>query len=490
MALPRPTSNASERAPASLAGLFRWDGPIGPRRYALVGICLMALKYAVDAAALYWVAGVVWTPLDYLSPLRLQSRTALREHLALEVALLAWMLPFVWIGATLTIRRAVDAGMSGWFGLFFFVPFVNYVLMVVLCFASSREDARALGEPERPDPLGGDPEGGGGGEIGEPLGVPASLRTALGVAAVAVVITVLGVAFSVNVFQSYGAALFLGSPFFIGVIAGVVHNGARTQSVWGTLAIATAAIVVAGGCLLLIAAEGAICIAMVFPIALPPTWAGALIGRGMAMFSRGGGGRSQIAPGFGAMLVLIALVGVESRVREPEAFRVVTTIEVDAPPEVVWRHVVAFSELPPPSAWVFRLGIAYPVRARIEGEGVGAVRRCEFSTGAFVEPITVWDEPRRLAFDVAEQPPPMHELSPYEDLHPPHLDGYLRSVRGEFLLTPIEAPDGSVRTRLSGTTWYELDLHPAGYWRLWSDALIHRIHGRVLRHVAALSEAG
>ena len=84
MALPRPTSNASERAPASLAGLFRWDGPIGPRRYALVGICLMALKYAVDAAALYWVAGVVWTPLDYLSPLRLQSRTALREHLALH----------------------------------------------------------------------------------------------------------------------------------------------------------------------------------------------------------------------------------------------------------------------------------------------------------------------------------------------------------------------------------------------------------------------
>jgi hypothetical protein len=28
---------------------------------------------------------------------------------------------------------------------------------------------------------------------------------------------------------------------------------------------------------------------------------------------------------------------------------------------------------------------------------------------------------------------------------------------------------------------------PAGYWRLWSDMIIHRIHGRVLEHVADLS---
>ena len=31
-------------------------------------------------------------------------------------------------------------------------------------------------------------------------------------------------------------------------------------------------------------------------------------------------------------------------------------------------------------------------------------------------------------------------------------------------------------------------MEPAGYWAIWSDALIHRIHDRVLRHVAALSE--
>jgi len=158
---------------------------------------------------------------------------------------------------------------------------------------------------------------------------------------------------------------------------------------------------------------------------------------------------------------------------------VVTAIEIDAPREAVWPHVLGFAELREPPRWFFRLGIAYPVSARIEGAGRGAVRRCEFSTGAFVEPITVWDPPRRLAFDVLSQPAPMQEWSPYRHLHPPHLDGTMRSHRGEFRLVAL--PGG--RTRLEGSTWYELDLAPQAYWSIWSDFLVHRIHHRVLEHI-------
>ena len=46
------------------------------------------------------------------------------------------------------------------------------------------------------------------------------------------------------------------------------------------------------------------------------------------------------------------------------------------------------------------------------------------------------------------------------------------------------------RTRLEGSTWYTLDLGPSTYWALWSDALIHGIHGRVLEHIKGLSERG
>jgi len=125
------------------------------------------------------------------------------------------------------------------------------------------------------------------------------------------------------------------------------------------------------------------------------------------------------------------------------------------------------------------------VRTSLKGRGPGAVRHCIFTTGAFVEPITIWDEPRRLAFDVAAQPPPLEEWTPRGDLKAAHLDGYLRSRRGEFRLVPLA--NGS--TRLEGSTWYTHDLWPATYWRLWTDGIIHRIHARVLRHIKQEAEA-
>ena len=154
-------------------------------------------------------------------------------------------------------------------------------------------------------------------------------------------------------------------------------------------------------------------------------------------------------------------------------------VVIDGTPMEVWEKVIHFSELDPPSKWVQNTGIAYPIRARLEGEGVGAVRYCEFSTGPFVEPITHWEPGKRLAFDVRSQPVPMAEWSPYREIHPPHLDGYLRSKRGEFRFVAL--PDG--RTRLEGSTWYEIDIAPIGYWSMMSDAIIHRIHLRVLEHV-------
>lgn len=35
---------------------------------------------------------------------------------------------------TLTLRRVLDAGMSAWATLFYFVPYLNYCFMLALCF--------------------------------------------------------------------------------------------------------------------------------------------------------------------------------------------------------------------------------------------------------------------------------------------------------------------------------------------------------------------
>jgi hypothetical protein len=165
-------------------------------------------------------------------------------------------------------------------------------------------------------------------------------------------------------------------------------------------------------------------------------------------------------------------------------YEVRTAIDVQAPPEVVWKQVVAFTEIPPPTELMFRAGIAYPIRAEMIGSGPGAERHCVFSTGSFVEPIQIWDAPRQLKFSVTSNPAPLEEWSPYARIEPRHLHGYLLSEGGQFLLTPL--PGGG--TRLEGTTWYQHGLWPAAYWHVWSDAVIHRIHLRVLRHIREEAE--
>jgi hypothetical protein len=79
----------------------------------------------------------------------------------------------------------------------------------------------------------------------------------------------------------------------------------------------------------------------------------------------------------------------------------------------------------------------------------------------------------------------MSEWSPYADIAPPHLDGWFQSRRGEFRLIPLAGG----RTRLEGRSWYEMQLAPEAYWIVFADALIGRIHRRVLTHIERLAEA-
>src|SRR6185295_19422419 len=120
-------------------------------------------------------------------------------------------------------------------------------------------------------------------------------------------------------------------------------------------------------------------------------------------------------PLFGVVLFAVpGSMSLECAVPPPlPLLEVKSSVVINAPPERVWRHVVSFAELPAPREWMFRIGVAYPIRAEINGEGVGAVRHCNFSTGPFVEPIEVWDEPRLLKFSVTQNPAPMEEWTPY-----------------------------------------------------------------------------
>jgi hypothetical protein len=184
------------------------------------------------------------------------------------------------------------------------------------------------------------------------------------------------------------------------------------------------------------------------------------------------------------MFVPFAVMSAEkSGPLEPPAISVHTSIRINAPAGRVWKHLIEFPDVEEPPASLFRFGVSYPIRARITGEGIGAIRECLFSTGTFVEKINVWEEGRRLGFTVVSSPEGMRELSPY-DIHPRHLQGYFVPESAEFRLTPM--PDGA--TQLEGLSRYRNSMWPSPYWQLWSDELIHQVHLRVFQHIKEQSE--
>lgn len=442
--------------------LFGLSRDVRRTTYAATGFGLMLLKYAIEAGLIYSYAGRFFPPHDFLNPLLTMRQQYLVPPAPewLAWALFAWTLPFLWIAVSMSVRRAADAGATAWLGLLVLMPGINFVVMVLLCVLPGQGRISFAGQKPR-------------------AVVDHRVRSALLGIVVSMMIALVMLLVSVYAFADYGAALFLGTPILVGAVSAYLYNRPYPRDLGTSLLVAELAIFLSGTAVLLFAFEGILCLAMLYPIAIVMGLLGGLIGYAVAVMTPNRA-TALLLPI--AMLPLVA--GAELAYRPTPRYEVVSMVEIDAPPQRVWPHVVGFSELPPPPDWYFQLGIAYPQRATITGHGVGAVRRCEFSTGAFVEPITVWDEPRRLAFDVESQPPPMHELSPYRHVHPPHLDGYLRCQRGEFRL--IELPGG--RTRLEGSTWYEFEMYPQDYWTLWSDLCIHRIHRRVLNHIKELAE--
>jgi hypothetical protein len=451
----------------SFADLWRPSGVVDRRTYALVGVLAFALKHNLDrmvASLVFhrpWGLFNYWIPLDHVAGI-----TALSRSDAVFLAtLVALALPFVWLGVTMSLKRLRSAQLPLSLVLLFFVPYLNLLFLLWLSLLPEREgvsEHQRLTKTSRLASL--VPEG------------------ALGSAAVAVLLTVpagYGVALlGTYVLTRYGWGLFVALPFTMGFAAALLYGMRQARSLKGCVGVACLSVCLLGLSFLALAVEGVFCLLMALPLALPLAAFGGVFGY---LVQRQRWLQRDVPAYLSLLLTFVPGVQWAEHVVAPPApvFVVRSAIDIQAPPAAVWKAVVAFTEIPPPSEWIFRAGIAYPLRAEMQGSGPGAERHCVFTTGAFVEPIEIWDEPHRLKFSVTSNPAPMEEWTPYSHIDPPHLHGFLVSQGGQFLLTPL--PNGG--TRLEGTTWYRHSLWPATYWQLWSDAIIHRIHLRVLRHI-------
>lgn len=175
------------------------------------------VKYVGDVVLVWAATETLRTPSQYVASVySLLTQPFSGAPPWLLPALGVWTLPFLWLGVTLTLRRALDAGISGWWSFAFFVPFVNYLLMLALTIVPSRPRAHTERETRPRD--------------GRPLR-PWISSIAAG-ATVAVLAVVMALAL-----KRYTAALFLGAPFAMGAVTAFIFNRARNATLRQTTAV-------------------------------------------------------------------------------------------------------------------------------------------------------------------------------------------------------------------------------------------------------------
>ena len=273
--------------------------------------------------------------------------------------------------------------------------------------------------------------------------------------------------------------MFVVSPFIVGAVTAYFGNRQQDIGAGRTAGLVAGSVALSGVALIGVALEGLVCLILAAPLGLGVAWIGGFLGRAIALHAR-----RPPRQTLSAVAVVPLVFALENVLSVTTSFDSIETIEVRAPPELVWHAIVDMGSIDEPPALPMRLGVAYPLRSEIVGEGVGALRRGEFSTGTALERVTGWIPNRKLAFTILEDVPGMRELSPYEHVQAPHVIGYFRTKEASFELLP--RPDGA--TEIVERTSHELRLEPVLYWLPMARYVVHANNARVLAHIRRRAE--
>ena len=227
-------------------------------------------------------------------------------------------------------------------------------------------------------------------------------------------------------------------------VVGRREIGPRTAALPSRSGIALASIAVTAGLLVAFAFEGIVCLALAAPLAVPLAIFGGLAGRAILTMPRRRAAALVAGAGVDADRVF-GCGAVAGARRAALRRRVARDRGCATRARVAARHRVRAARRRRRN-WRSGRGSRTRCARTSTAPARGAIRYCEFSTGAFVEPITAWDAPRRLAFSVAQNPPPMRELSPWGAIDAPHLAHFLVADAGRVPPQPAaRRPHGAGR---------------------------------------------
>jgi hypothetical protein len=288
-----------------------------------------------------------------------------------------------------------------------------------------------------------------------------------------------------TLFGVMSSSFILGVPVALGFLTVWMGDYRKTYS-WGRRVLMPwLSSLVCLGCCLLFAWEGLICVFLWLPFVLVLSSLGGLLAGLARLAFPSNRGRNYCA----AIVALIpfAAAPLESlREASTEIRRVETSIEINASPAVVWdqiKSVPLITEAEHSFNFSHLLGFPRPTEALLEGTGVGAVRYARFEGNVlFVERITEWQEPARIAFsieaDTANIPP--DTFDEHVTIGGPYFDVLHGAYRIETL-----AP-GRVILHLSSDQ--RLSTRFNFYSHLWTEALMADLQNYILRIIKARCE--
>ncbi|MBI5203206.1 MAG: DUF805 domain-containing protein, partial [Elusimicrobia bacterium] len=243
--------------------LWTLSGNVTRGQYLAWGLLLFSLKLNLDRALVVIGFKGHWTALHYLAPGYGAALGGEPQARSIFIWLSAIALPFLWAGAALTLKRLRSAGLPLWLVALFPVPAVNLLFFLVL--ATVPESQGVVRVDERP--------------MGLARWLP---EQPVGAAFAAIVLTagaaLLATVLSISAFQVYGYGLFVGLPFCQGLGAALLYGFHRERGLRECLTVALTSTAILGAALLIVAIEGAFCIAMAAPIALLMSAVGAYTG--------------------------------------------------------------------------------------------------------------------------------------------------------------------------------------------------------------------
>ena len=272
-------------------------------------------------------------------------------------------------------------------------------------------------------------------------------------------------------------------PVAVGAVAVVALPWELRVQAWTWLVLPSAACVALLLGVAVTLLEGAICIVMAAPVFFGFAMVGGVVA-GLVLKHEEPRVKALTA------LALVPFLGSPLELRAvPRAMQreVITERLVRASPEVLWREVIRVPEIREGElrgSFFTAIGIPRPLEARLDRDGVGALRTASFRGGiTFREHIAVWRQNERLGFSISVVP---------ESILPGLLDEHVRVGSEHFDVTWGEfrlVPAGPQRTRLVLLSRHRLSTRFNAYAGLWTDAVMRDLQERICEVVARRAEA-